>query len=95
MHHQLPTFAGTGGAAFLLRSPATVSATIEHSEEVVLLSAGALCLVVQLNAEITSEALRDKCWRIVQEALDIRAATHRQAYATKSGDHEFITWQSG
>lgn len=95
MHHQLPTLSGTGGAAFLLRSPTTVSATIEHPQGLVLLIAGAPCLTVQLHTVIAPEGLRDECWRVAQEALDLRAATHRQAYSTKDGDREFITWQSG
>lgn len=93
-HHQLPPLAGAAGAAFLLRTPAKSSAIIEHPAGVVRLVSGAPCLTVALLTTNETDSVRDECWRVAQEALDIHAATHRQAYATKRGDSSFIAWQS-
>lgn len=91
--HQLPPLAGEAGAAFLLRAPAESSATIEHPAGVVRLIAEAPCLTVELHTTVETDAVRDECWRIAQEALDVHAATHRKAYATKHGDSSFTTWK--
>lgn len=94
MHHHLPPLSGTVGAAFLLRAPAKTSATIEHDAGLVRLVSGEPCLTVALHAAVAPDAVRDACWRVAQEALDVRAATHREAYATRDGEHNFITWQA-
>ena len=94
MHYHLPPVAGVVGAAFLLRAPAKVSATIEHSAGLVQLVSGSPCLTVALNEMVAPDAVRDECWRVAQEALDVRAATHREAYATKDGERNFISWQA-
>lgn len=94
MHHHLPPLSGSAGAAFLLRAPAKTSATIEHNAGLVHLVSGEPCLTVALRASVAPDAVRDECWRVAQEALDVRAATHREAYATRDGERNFITWQA-
>ena len=94
MHHHLPPLTGAIGAAFLLRTPAKTSATIEHNSGMVQLISGSQCLTVALSTTAAPDAVRDECWRVAQEALDVRAATHREAYATKDGERNFITWRA-
>jgi hypothetical protein len=94
MYHHLPPLVGAAGAAFLLRTPAKVSATLGHEAGVVQLTMHAPCLTVSLGAFVAPDAVRDECWRVAQEALDVRAATHRDAYATKDVERNFITWQA-
>lgn len=92
MSTQLPQLGGAAGAAFQLRRPAEKSIFIEHEEGTVSIRAGASSVTVQLRNAIPESDLRDFAWRIVQEALDIRAATHREALSTYRGDHECAFW---
>jgi len=94
MHHHLPPLSGTVGAAFLLRAPVQTSATIQQNAGLVRLISGEPCLTVELHAAVTPDEVRDVCWRVAQEALDVHAATHREAYATRDGECNFITWQA-
>jgi hypothetical protein len=92
MTTQLPQIDGPAGAAFQLRKPAKKSISIEHEEGTVSIRAGASSVTVQLRNAVHESDLRDFAWRIVQEALDIRAATHREALSTYRGDHECAYW---
>lgn len=94
MYHHLPPLSGIVGAAFLLRAPAHTSATIQQNAGLVRLIAGKPCLTVELHTAVAPNAVHDTCWRVVQEALDVHAATHREAYATRDGEGNFITWQA-
>lgn len=92
MSTQLPQLDGAAGAAFQLRKPAEKSISIEHEEGIVSIRAGVSTVTVQLRAAVPESDLRDVAWRVVQEALDIRAATHREALSTYRGDHECAYW---
>jgi hypothetical protein len=92
MSTQLPQLDGAAGAAFQLRKPAEESITIEHEEGIVSIRASASSVTVQLKNAIPESDLRDFAWRVVQEAFDIRAATHREALSTYRGDHECVYW---
>lgn len=92
---QLPDLDGPAGAAFQLRKPAEVTFTIEHNEGTVSTRKDSSCIVVKMRTAGTESKLRDDSWRIVQESLDIRAATHREALSTYRGDHEYVFWTLG
>jgi hypothetical protein len=92
MPSQLPHFKGPAGAAFQLRKPATETIVIEHIDGIVTTRAGASSVTVELRRAAPESKLRDAAWRVVQEAFDIRAATHRQALSTFRGDHEYVLW---
>jgi hypothetical protein len=92
---QLPHLDGAAGAAFQLRYPAEETVDIEHVEGTVAVRAGSPSVTVKLRAAVSETNLRDVAWRIVQEALDIRAATHRMAMSTYRGDHEYALWTLG
>jgi hypothetical protein len=88
----LPHLRGPAGAAFQLRAPATETIVIEHTDGIVFTRAGAPCVTVEMRNAIPERELRDSAWRVIQEALDIHAATHRQAFSTYRGDHEHALW---
>jgi hypothetical protein len=92
MPSQLPYFQGPAGAAFQLRKPASEAIVIEHTDGIVTIRAGAPCVTVELRNATPEPRVRDTAWRVVQEAFDIRAATHRQALSTFRGDHEYAYW---
>ena len=85
-------FTGPAGAAFLLRGPARHDLTLFHSEGTVSIRSGSVYLTVQLAVAPAPSALRDEAWRIVQEALDLHAATHCYAVGTNRGEHEYVRW---
>lgn len=88
----LPPVCGSAGAAFQLRKPAPESLLMEHAEGDVFTREGAPYITVVLRNPVRESDLRDTTWRVVQEALDVRAATHRQALSTFRGDHEYLLW---
>lgn len=93
MTQTLPTLTGACGAAFLLRVPAGISTTIQHSDGLIRFVDGAPFITIEKTTVESFDSVRDSCWKTLQEALDIRATTHREAYATKDGDHNFLTWK--
>lgn len=95
MPPSLPDLHGPAGAMFTLRKPATQTLVIEHVDGEVTTRAGSPCVTVKLSAPVSSSKLRDLAWRVVQEAFDIRAATHRDAISTYRGDHEYALWTLG
>jgi hypothetical protein len=83
---------GPAGAAFLLRGPARHDLTLFHPEGTVSTRSGSVYLTVQLSVAPAASSLRDETWRIVQEALDLHAATYRYAVGTNRGEHEYVRW---
>jgi len=88
----LPQFDGVAGAAFLLQTPARKSLTLQHSEGVVTVRERGAYATVRLFLVPPDDALRTKTWRVLQEALDIHAATHREPIATQRGEREYLLW---
>lgn len=91
MRSTLPNLSGCAGAAFLLRTPVKQSLLINHPEGLITVRKGAPLVTVELKKEPLG-ALSDDAWRIVQEALDIHAAVHRQAIGTQSGGDR-LNWK--
>ncbi|SRR6266545_623096 len=85
-------FNGPAGAAFLLRGPARHDLTLFHPEGTVSTRSESVYLTVQLSVAPAASSLRDEAWRIVQEALDLHAATYRYAVGTNRGEHEYVRW---
>ena len=83
---------GVAGAAFLLRTRAQRTITLQHADGIVDIRKGAAYATVQLPTTPPTDELRGETWRILQEALDIRAATHRDALATHRGEREYMLW---
>jgi hypothetical protein len=83
---------GIAGAAFLLRTPGRKSVTLQHKEGVVVVRQGAPYVTVQLSSSHPDDALRDETWRVLQEALDIHAVTHRKPIGTSRGENEYLLW---
>jgi hypothetical protein len=94
MNGPLLHLTGKTGAAFLLKHVALKNAVIEHADGIVTIRAGAPYVVVQVHDLLPHANLRDTGWRIVQEALDVRAATHRDALATRRAEHEYLCWKN-
>lgn len=88
----LPEFDGVAGAAFLLRIPARKSITLQHSEGIVTVRESGAYATVQLFFVPPDDALRTATWRVLQEALDTHAATHREPIATQRGEQEYLLW---
>jgi hypothetical protein len=83
---------GIAGAAFLLRTPGRSSVTLQHKEGVVAVRQGAPYVTVQLSKACPEADLRTEAWRVLQETLDIHAATHREAIGTHRGESEYLVW---
>lgn len=92
MKTRLPQFDGVAGAAFLLRDPPRKSLTLQHTEGVVTIREAGAYATVQLPIAPPGDTLRTTAWRVVQEALDIHAATRREPFATQRGDREYLLW---
>jgi hypothetical protein len=88
----LPPLDGIAGAAFLLRTPARKSLTLQHNDGVVTIREGGEYALVQLFSSLSDGLLRIAAWRVIQEAFDIHAATHREAFATRRGEREHLLW---
>lgn len=92
MKTQLPEFDGIVGAAFLLRTPAHKSITLQHEEGVVTVRQDAPYITVQLEKAPPDCDLRSKSSQVLLEALDIHAATHRDPIGTHRVEREYLTW---
>ncbi|MFM9966020.1 MAG: hypothetical protein ACKV2Q_32970 [Planctomycetaceae bacterium] len=92
MKPQLPEFDGIVGAAFLLRTPAHKSITLQHEEGVVTVRQDAPYITVQLEKAPPDCDLRSKASQVLLEALDIHAATHRDPIGTHRVEREYLTW---
>jgi hypothetical protein len=92
MKLNLPKFAGTAGAAFLLRTPSKKSIELQHPEGVVTVRAGAAYVTVALNNPQDISSVRPATWKVIQEAFDCYAATHRVALSTEHGSREYFLW---
>ncbi len=88
----LPEFDGVAGAAFLLRISARNSLTPTRREGVVTLGESGAYATVQLFRGLPDDELRTTAWRVIQEALDIHAATHRDPIATQRAAREYLLW---
>jgi hypothetical protein len=86
-------FYGTLGAAFLLHHPSRYSARIGHALGAVELRTGAPYVLVRLDGLEAGANVRDVAWQVVQESFDIRAATHRDALATRRSEQEYLLWK--
>ena len=92
MKLNLPKFAGTAGAAFLLRTPSKQSIELQHTEGVVTVRAGAAYITVALNNPHDLSSARQATWKVIQEAFDCYAATQRVALSTEHGSREYFLW---
>lgn len=92
MTAQFPKFEGLAGAAFRLHMPSKIDTVLTHPDGLVTLRAEAPYVTVQLNTPHSRTDLRANAWQVIQETLDIYAATHRQALATYRGEQEYLLW---
>ena len=88
-----PNLTGCAGAAFLLSSSPGEDITFNHPEGCVSLRQSAPHITVSLAATMPPEMIRATAWRVVQESLDVLAATGRTALTTSKGDTEYLLWE--
>jgi len=88
----IPDLTGNFGAAFLLRTPSTISFTAEHPEGIVTVRAGAPYITVVLSDTGRHDTEISTSWRVIQETLDVYTARRRRPLATRNGELEYLSW---
>lgn len=87
---------GAAGAAFLLKAPARESTVLYREGAKIAIRQDAPYVTVELpTVPQPEESLLALSWKILQEALDIHAATHRKALITSRAECESIRWTRG
>lgn len=91
-YHQF-TLDGAAGAAFLLKTPAPMPFVLRRAGGEVRIREGAPYIIICFSSmPKISEPLPAIAWKLVQEALDIFAATHRRPLITDRAEFENISW---
>jgi len=88
-----PELSGPAGAAYLLASPPRESVVFEHHQGRISLRAACPLVSVELNEISQDDDIRAVPWRVVQESLDVLAATGRSSLVTSKGDTDYLFWE--
>lgn len=89
---QFPNLSGPAGAAFLLSAAPKEGVIFDHPSGRVCLRAFAPYLSVELNNKPVNNDVRSVAWQVVQESLDVLAASGRASLVTSKGDTEYLFW---
>lgn len=92
IHEDFPDLAGSCGAAFLLDTPAKTSLTVLTPDGLVALRKDAPYATVALTTAKPQQDAKDEAWRVLQEALDVLAASRRATLQTAEGDCTYLLW---
>lgn len=89
---RFPNLSGPAGAAFLLSAVPKEGVIFDHPSGRVCLRASAPYVSVELNYKPVNDDVRSVAWRVVQESLDVLAASGRASLVTSKGDTEYLFW---